>query len=90
MHVSLLRRIEMQCEAAFSSTGFSLCGFDFRTRKKTYRLKSVLPKPASLRNLMQGLNVRMRIDIDQAFMRNASQPATGVILPVFERPSSLT
>jgi hypothetical protein len=38
------------------STGFSLCGFDFRTYRKAHRLKSVLPKPASHRNAMQGVN----------------------------------
>ena len=30
-----------------SSTGFSLCGFDFRKDQKKHRLKSVPPKPAS-------------------------------------------
>jgi pyrroline-5-carboxylate reductase len=38
------------------STGFSLCGFDFRTRGKAHRLKSALPKSASRRNAMQRVN----------------------------------
>src|SRR5712692_6308168 len=41
-----------------SSTGFSLCGFDFHARRTPHRLKPVLPKPASHRNAIRRL-IRM-------------------------------
>ncbi len=40
--VRLLRRIAPQCVEVLCSTGFSLCGFDFRLAlRKAHRLKSV-------------------------------------------------
>src|ERR1700730_7985575 len=38
------------------NTGFSLCDFEFRTRGKANRLKSVLPKPDSHRTAIQHVN----------------------------------
>jgi hypothetical protein len=66
------------------STGFSLCDFDFRSRGKAHRLKSVLPKAALHRIAYRHIKLtsKKRIGIRFAFVGNegqALQKKTGAV-----------
>ena len=87
LFVTLARSIACSRSASpapSSSTGFSLCDFDFRSSGKAHRLKSVLPKAALHRIAYRHIKLtsKKRIGIQFAFAGNegqALQKKTGAV-----------